>query len=237
METIKKEYTKYYCTTKNNQETYFSIDYTNKINKFKERDYLQIESTLHITYFSTNENFYGFPVSNTWLIKAINTNKYITLHDSIYIEKEYRSLGIGSFVFNEIMKILNQYIPNYSLKASLAIDDHGKENCRRRDKMYKNFGFEVQSDYIYIDKICNLKLDRKYNDIHEIVLTEKYSRLLVENKLQREGLSKANRSIEYYKDYTRKYHKLKKQLHNSIKLTILIIIISIFIIIIDFVNY
>lgn len=219
--TIKK-YFKTFVTTKNDQETYFSIDYDLTITQEEKYNYIFLEGTLTIKYLDDEQ------ISNTWLIKADTFNQSCSLCDSINIRDKYRSLGIGSFVLNEVLQLFNTYTPDASLKARLGIGDGGNENVVRRDAMYKNFGFEVYVDHIYIDKIANLILDRKFDYIQEVFFFKNYLKLLRENKQYLETNGSLNSSLKYYKDELkdcrREKKKMKKWLFSLIACVIVLII-------------
>ena len=84
------------------------------------------------------------------------------------IEPDFTSFGIGSFLLNEMLTEAIKHIPNYSLRATLSINDERNGNKERRDSLYRNIGFNISEDEINIDKISNLNLDRKFDYIKEI---------------------------------------------------------------------
>jgi hypothetical protein len=219
--TIKK-YFKTFVTIKNDEETYFSIDYDLTITQEEKYNYTFLEGTLTIKYLDDER------ISNVWLIKADTFNQSCSFGNSIHIHDYYHSLGIGSFVLNEVLQLFNTYTPDASLKARLGIGDGGKENVVRRDTMYKNFGFEVHVDHIYIDKISNLILDRKFDYIQEVFFFKNYSKLLRENKQYLETNDSLNSSLKYYKDELkecrREKMKMKKWLFSLIACAIVLVI-------------
>ncbi|MDN5060006.1 hypothetical protein [Aliarcobacter butzleri] len=202
------KYIKTYRTTKNDQETYFSIDYDLRIEEYPEHNQTSLKAYYTVKY-SEDEL-----LSDTWFISSDSRN--CSLHDSIMINESYRSYGIGSFLLNEILKTVNIYTPNASLRASLAFNDQGEENAKRRDAMYKNFGFEVHPDHIYIDKISNLSLNRKFDFIKEINPFKDYNKLLRENRNYKESNANLSNSIRTYSnklfDCSKQYKKLKRWL-------------------------
>lgn len=169
---MEKQYTNNYISTKKeNEKLFFELNF--KINTYYDSNSiikLEIRVVVKYLYLLKNDRFIDiFSCDNKkedeWLFKAERCFKSASLCSSVMIAPSYRSYGIGSFMLNEIMKIANNYVPDYSLKGTLSPADEGTDNKDRRNNLYKNIGFNMHEHDFNIEHISNLNLTREYNYI------------------------------------------------------------------------
>lgn len=219
--TVNKSYSKLYISNKkDNQQLCFKVDFDLVIlhESDKKVNFTMNAYVSYLFIIEDNKCFVLPKKTNHWEIATYNKNS-CGFKNSIMIEDNFRSYGIGSFLLNTILSIANNYIPDYSLSAGLSLGDAREDNKERRNSLYRNIGFEfVQSevsggenstvleDGIYIDKLSNLNLNREFDYIEEID-TLKLANLYTEasnrvNELQEEnkGLNKSNISYKAYNE-------------------------------------
>ena len=180
---LTKNYSKFYVSNKReNEKLYFKIDFSFSVSEdYKERINFEMNVSISYLFFVKDNKCFTVPgKKNEWEITTYPDRKSCGLKNSIMIEENYRSYGIGSFLLNTILSIANSYIPDYSLSAGLGIGDEREDNKERRNSLYRNIGFEfvqskvsdgertVDEDGIYIDKLSNLNLNREFEYIEEI---------------------------------------------------------------------
>lgn len=167
-----KEYTKNYISTKKEDEKlFFELNF--KVSVYYDSNSiikLEIRVIIKYLYLLKKDTFIDiFSCDNKkediWLFDAHRAFKSASLCDSVMIATSYRSYGIGSFILNEVMKIANNYVPDYSLKGTLSLVDEELDNKDRRNNLYKNIGFNIREHDFHIEHISNLNLDREYNYI------------------------------------------------------------------------
>ncbi|QOP43661.1 hypothetical protein FJR45_06730 [Sulfurimonas sediminis] len=163
---------------------------------------LEIEYTV-VDYASMNENHRNIDISmiikylfvvnssgrcernslnrqgNSWKIRSSFDNA-CTFENSIMIQPQYRSYGVGTIAINQLLLIAKQYIPEYSLSGFLSPVDAYEENFKRRDKLYRNVGFNINDDSFFIDKIDSLKIKNVIDGIEEVDFTHELSNMFEE---------------------------------------------------------
>ena len=178
----KKEYLKTFVSTKQKGlDLFFRVKYQTTL--FRNKDINNFSIVLEINYL--NHKKIGAKDNNKWMLVSIPPyNQACSFDDSIMIEPDFTSFGIGSFLLNEMLTEAIKHIPNYSLRATLSINDERNGNKERRDSLYRNIGFNISEDEINIDKISNLNLDRKLDYIKEIDISLRAFRKLFQKKMQ-----------------------------------------------------
>ncbi|MDD6056248.1 MAG: N-acetyltransferase [Helicobacteraceae bacterium] len=191
---------KFYISKKNGQEICFKLDF--EIKAFEEKQkfyYVEIYAIIDYQYLKKEVNI----VTNT----NKNRNHWILRYDfdswsfcsSIMLHRDYRSLGIGTFVINKMLEIALNYIPAARLSGKLSeVDEADSENHIRRDKLYKNLGFVFNEDntYFRIDSISDLKIRKDFNYIQEVYMFDICYQL---EQLQYEK-ERSDKLLIHYKD-------------------------------------
>lgn len=173
-----------------------------EIKAFEEKQkfyYVEIYAIIDYQYLKKEVNI----VTNT----NKNRNHWILRYDfdswsfcsSIMLHRDYRSLGIGTFVINKMLEIALNYIPAARLSGKLSeVDEADSENHIRRDKLYKNLGFVFNEDntYFRIDSISDLKIRKDFNYIQEVYMFDICYQL---EQLQYEK-ERSDKLLIHYKD-------------------------------------
>lgn len=204
MKTYSKEiFTRYYTSNKKaNKTLHFKLEFQVILFDMPNREH-DIEVTVFISYLLLlDDGTYSIPTrqSNTWKLVSNFSNKSCSLESSIMIREECRSFGIGSFVLNEVLSMANIYLPNYSLKGTLATNDEFLENTERRNNLYRNIGFKIEENNFSIDTLSNLNLDRTFDYIK---LLDDYSIIntLIDFHKINEKLKEQNKNYKAENDY------------------------------------
>lgn len=72
--------------------------------------------------------------------------------EDVYIKPEYRGMGLGRFLFNELERLYNKKMVRFRLEV--------EKNNFKALALYKKMGFNI-SAYIVMDKIVNLENEKK----------------------------------------------------------------------------
>lgn len=177
MESQEQQFTEYYKSTKiEGKELYFSLTFMIYNSTYDKGISRNLGLKIKISYLALITN--GTKIEN--LSNELNEDWDFTcnnvrgnLCNSIYLNQRFFSSGIGSFILDKIINIANSNFPEARLGATLEyIEDPNSERKIIRDKMYKNAGFIVDGRSIKIDKISNLKFDRKFERIHKVDISE-----------------------------------------------------------------
>lgn len=177
MESQEQQFTEYYKSTKKEgKELYFSLTFMIYNSTYDIGINRHLRLKIKISYLALITN--GTKIEN--LSKEYNEdwdftcdNSSGSLCNSIYLNQRFFSFGIGSFILDKIINIANTNFPEARLGANLeCIADPNSERKIIRDKMYKNAGFIVDDRSIKIDKISNLKFNRKFESIHKVDISE-----------------------------------------------------------------
>lgn len=221
------KYTEFYITNKKEgEQLFFKVDYHSNIyeNSNKEINFSMEVEVSYLFLIKDNKHQEKVRGSNRFVIESIVSYKSCTLKDSILIADEYKSYGIGSFLLNKILSEAAKHVPDYSLTASLSVeDDREEENRLRRNALYENAGFKIIMDEnstscingkIEIDKLSNLKLERKFDYIETIdfyKIADRLCKLSKENEILLDEKDKFYRLYNIYKNENNNlYVKLAK---------------------------
>ena len=207
------KFSKFYVSTKKeNIKVYFQIDYEVRIYKLLNEN-TSISMRLKISYISLDKNksFQNNECdrTNTWEFKTNVYNKSCDFCSSVRIHSEYRSFGIGSFVLNEIIKIANKYIPDFSLTGYLSPVDEEENNIQRRNSLYRNIGFKIEQNKFYIEKISDLNFNRNIDYIKEVELKNIFNSIKVLTNKNKKLEYKLKNNINSNKSINRKYKRNK----------------------------
>ncbi|MCT7563203.1 hypothetical protein [Aliarcobacter butzleri] len=225
---MEKQYTKNYISTKKeNEELFFELNF--KINTYYDSNNiikLEIRVTVKYLYLLKNDRFIDISSCDNkkediWLLDAHRAFKSASLCSSVMIAPSYRSYGIGSFMLNEIMKIANSYVPDYSLKGTLSSVDEGLDNKDRRNNLYKNIGFNMHDHYFNIEHISNLNLTREYNYIETLNISHILNELNAKNCKIKKLESELNHLKSSYKKIEKSFNSLKKIIKYSLIIFVL----------------
>ena len=243
------KYSEFYISNKKESEQlFFKVDY--HINTF-ENNKKEVNFSMEATasyLFLIKDNKYQDIVrkTNTFEIESTVIYKSCSLKDSILIQSEFRSYGIGSFLLNKILSEAVKHVPDYSLSASLSmVDDREEKNRLRRNALYENVGFKIIMDEnsktyingkIQIDKLSNLKLDRKFEYIEKIDLFM-YADIFYKLSKENSHLKEKNiRLFSICKDYEVINNQIEKKLGRYYLFIILLVIVSILTIYLKFIK-
>lgn len=228
MEIVKdSKYTEFYITNKKEgEQLFFKVDYhiNTYENRNKEINFSMEAAVSYLFLIEDNKHLEKARGTNRFVIESIVSYKSCTLKDSILITDEYRSYGIGSFLLNKILSETAKHVPDYSLTASLSVaDDREEKNRLRRNALYENAGFKIIMDEnstscingkIEIDKLSNLKLERKFDYIETLdsyKIADRLYNLSKENEILLDEKDKFYRLYNIYKNENNNlYVKLAK---------------------------
>lgn len=210
------KYTEFYITNKKEgEQLFFKVDYHSNIYEHsnKEINFSMEAAVSYLFLIKDNKHQEKVRGTNRFVIESIVSSKSCTLKDSILITGEYRSYGIGSFLLNKILSEAAKHVPDYSLTASLSVeDDREEENRLRRNALYENIGFKIIMDEnstscingkIEINKLSNLKLERKFDYIETLdsyKIADRLYKLSKENEKILDEKDKFSRLYNIYKD-------------------------------------
>lgn len=177
MESKEQRFTEYYKSTKKEgKELYFCLTFEIYNSTYDKGISSHLRLKIKISYLALITN--GTTIENLsneynedWDFRCDDSRG--DLCNSIYLNRRFFSFGIGSFILDKIIKTANINFPDARLGATLEyIEDLNSERKIRRDRMYKNAGFIVEDRSIKIDKISNLKFDRKFEHINKVDISE-----------------------------------------------------------------
>ena len=159
------------------------------------------------------------------------TVTYASEKDFVFDREHFINFGIGTFAFNELVKITKTLSDEYTIKnISLSFVDADVtkldgNNHIRRDSFYKNFGFEIIADdkgngYASIPTISALQQYRNLKTIeaHSTLLLEQLKNTYAEN--QKKTIKNQDITIEKVTDL----HKEIKKRAISAKYIIILMI-------------
>lgn len=201
MELYDRKFSEIYKTIKlKDKELYFRLDYniySMKYNKLVSNIKINIKIT-YLALFENNKIIETLDSFNEWELTG-NDNS-ARLENCIDIRTKYQSFGIGSFVLSKLLKIANDYIPEYSLYGTLGKGDEYGENTLRRNTLYKSAGFIVSEKSITIEKVKFLNISREFSYIQKINDKELFI-LLVEKEKEITSYEKDKRKIQNKYDF------------------------------------
>ncbi|MCT7567027.1 hypothetical protein [Aliarcobacter butzleri] len=238
----------YISNKKEREQLFFKVDY--HINTFEDnKKEVNFSMEAIVSYFFLiKDNKYQDIVrkTNTFEIDSTVSYKSCSLKNSILIQSEFRSYGIGSFLLNQILSEAVKHVPDYSLSADLSIvDDREEENRLRRNALYENVGFNIIMDEnsktcingkIQIDKLSNLKLNRKFEYIEKIDLFM-YADIFYKLSEKNSHLEEKNiRLLRICKDYEVINYQMEKKLEKYFLFVLSLVIVSILTIYLKFIQ-
>jgi GNAT superfamily N-acetyltransferase len=244
------KYTEFYITNKKEgEQLFFKVDYHINTYEYENKDInFSMEAAVsYLFLIKDNKHQEKARRTNRFVIESIVSHKSCTLKDSILITDEYRSYGIGSFLLNKILSEAAKHIPDYSLTAKLSVvDEREEENRLRRNALYENAGFRIIMDEntnsyingkIEIDKLSNLKLERKFDYIEIIDFYKIADRLYKLSKENEKLLDEKDKFYRLFNTYKAKNNDLDAKLEKYTRSVVILIGIIFFIFLILYFRY
>lgn len=206
---------KFYISKKDDKEVCFKLEFEIKAYKQDERYYCaEICATIYYQYLKIGD-----------VIRKSNTDKQNSwrleydcfrwnFHNSVMIAGEYRSLGIGTFIINQMLEAALIYAPTVKLSGILGEpDEENPENHTRRDKLYQNLGFKFYEDNtgFSIDKISDLKIRKEFDYIKEVQIADIFYQFRVLKSEKEICYDRLKQSKNTFYELSRDNDKLRKQ--------------------------
>lgn len=206
---------KFYVSKKDDKEVCFKLDF--KIEAYQQnKGYCcaKIYATICYQYLKMGDVILKSHMNEQdfWMLKYDGFRW--NFHSSVMISSEYRSLGIGTFIINQMLAIALIYAPTAELGGMLSgVDEDNLENHTRRDKLYQNLGFKFDENNMgfSIDKISDLKIRKEFDYIKEVQIADVFCqfRILKAEKEVCEDRLKQDKNTLY--ELSSANDKLRKQ--------------------------